>query len=118
MPKRVFAQQVATPAREIHPKTTRPSAEMRRPPEPAWTAADAMGRKLDAMPDRIDIRDWLYRPTLAPLPNSIVNCDRVPEILDQGNEGACTGFALAAVIQFHQKQRRVRRPSVSPRMLY
>jgi len=26
-----------------------------------------MGRTLDAMPDRIDIRDWLYRPTLAPL---------------------------------------------------
>jgi hypothetical protein len=35
-----------------------------------------MGRRLDAMPDRIDIRDWLYRPTLAPLPNTVVNCKK------------------------------------------
>ena len=118
MQKRVRVQKSAASARWVHPKTTRPSAEMRRPPELAQSAADAMRRKLDAMPDRIDIRDWLYRPTLAPLPNAIVNCDKVPEILDQGNEGACTGFALAAVIQFHQKQRGVRRPSVSARMLY
>lgn len=118
MRKPARAPKTVTAARWIHPKTTRPSADARRPPEPVWTAAEAMGRTLDAMPDRIDIRDWLYRPTLAPLPRAIVNCDRVPEILDQGSEGACTGFALAAVIQFHQKMRGVRRPSVSARMLY
>lgn len=77
-----------------------------------------MGRTLDAMPDRIDIRDWLYQPTLAPLPDRVINCDEVPEIMDQGSEGACTGFALAGVIQFHQQRRGVRRPRVSPRMLY
>ncbi len=69
------------------------------------------------MPDRVDLRDWLYRPTLEPLPRRIVNCDRVPEILDQGNEGACTGFALAAVIQYHLGKR-IGRGRVSPRMVY
>jgi hypothetical protein len=41
----------------------------------------------------------------------------VPEILDQGTEGACTGFALAAVINYLLHQRRTMR-RVSPRMLY
>ena len=80
-------------------------------------AATATRRKLDAMPDRVDLRDWFYQPSLAPLPDQIVNCDRVPEILDQGQEGACTGYALAAVINFHLEQRHIRRRA-SERMLY
>ena len=64
------------------------------------TAERAPGRRLDTFPDRIDLRDWTYQPTLAALPDEIVNCAQVPEILDQGQEGACTGFALAAVINF------------------
>ena len=46
------------------PKTTRPVAKERRPPEEAQSAAERMGRTLDAMPDRIDIRDWFYQPSL------------------------------------------------------
>jgi hypothetical protein len=75
-----------------------------------------MGRRLDALPDRVDLRDWLYRPSLDPLPPRIVNCSKAPEILDQGSEGACTGFALAAVIQYSLGRRG--RGRVSPRMLY
>lgn len=74
-------------------------------------------RPLDAFPDRIDIRDWMYQPTLAALPDTIVNCSKVPIILDQGQEGACTGFALAAVINYLLKQRGVKRVA-SSRMLY
>src|SRR6185312_6536548 len=74
-------------------------------------------RKKDAQPDRIDVRDWFYQPTLAALPNELVSCGRVPRILDQGSEGACTGFALAAVINFHLAERKLER-SVSPHMLY
>ena len=72
---------------------------------------------MDAFPDRIDVRDWFYHPRLVPLPDQVVNCDAVPEILDQGTEGACTGFALAAVINYHLAARH-RRERVSPRMLY
>jgi hypothetical protein len=99
------------------PKTTRPQARSRRDKASAQPRMQQAGRKLDAVPDRIDIRDWFYQPRLAPLPERIVNCDRVPEILDQGTEGACTGFALAAVINFliHERHGAT---SVSPRMLY
>lgn len=86
-------------------------------PPPLSAAATATRRKLDAMPDRVDLRDWCYQPTLAPLPDQLVNCDRVPEILDQGEDGACTGYALAAVINFHLDQRHLRRRA-SERMLY
>lgn len=98
------------------PKTTRPVATDRRAVA-THTASRALKRKLDAMPDRIDIRDWPYRPTLAPLPPQVVSIDKVPKILDQGDEGACTGFGLAAVINFQLASRGIRR-FVSPRMLY
>lgn len=74
--------------------------------------------KLDAAPDRVDLRDWSYQPTLAPLPDTLVNLSRVPMILDQGNEGACTGFALAAVIDYLWASRHKNSRLVSPRMLY
>ncbi len=75
------------------------------------------GRRLDAFPDRVDIRDWFYQPRLTPLPDRVVHCDLVPAILDQGAEGACTGFALAAAINVLLHARRIPR-RVSPRMLY
>jgi hypothetical protein len=98
-------------------KTTRPDAAERREPERARRAGRRIARKLDAQPDRIDIRDWFYQPALIALPDQLVNCDQVPAILDQGNEGACTGYALAAVINFHLARRKLER-RVSPRMLY
>ena len=77
-------------------------------------------RTLDAFPDRIDLRDWPYQPTLAGLPDTLVNCARVPAILNQGQEGACTGFALSAVINYLLAQRGPEYAGriVSPRMLY
>ena len=105
------------------PKTTRAPARSRRLAEPAKTTAQKIQRKLDAVPDRIDIRDWVYQPTLSPLPDQVINLHRVPEILDQGTEGACTGFALAAVINYQLACRnlitsRDRERAVSPRMIY
>lgn len=51
------------------------------------------------------------------MPDQVVNCDLVPRILDQGHEGACTGYALAAVINFLLSRRNIDR-AVSSRMLY
>jgi hypothetical protein len=82
-------------------------------------AEAATGKKLDAFPDRIDNRDWYYEPSLISLPDAYLACPLIPrsQILDQGQEGACTGFALAAVVNFlRAKQGRSAR--VSPRMLY
>ena len=68
----------------------------------------AIKAKLDARPDRIDLRDKQYSPplrSLAPVcPPPGVLEKAVPLylehdlILDQGQEGACTGFGLAATI--------------------
>lgn len=64
--------------------------------------------RLDARPDRIDLRDKQYSPPLRSLasvcPPPTVMEEAVPLylehglILDQGSEGACTGFGLAATI--------------------
>jgi hypothetical protein len=100
-----------------YPKTTRPSASSRRRRDSSEPIMAKHDRILDAVPDRVDVRDWFYQPRLTPLPDRIVNCNRVPMILDQGKEGACTGFALAAVINFLLRGR-YQDDSASPRMLY
>ena len=125
MPPRKTKNQKA-PSREPEvstPKTTRPPARSRRAPEAATSTGQKLMRKLDAVPDRVDIRDWIYQPNLSPLPDQIVNCQLVPVILDQGREGACTGFALAACINFQLANRnlltaRSSMRATSPRMLY
>lgn len=80
-------------------------------------------RKLDARRDTPDLRDILYVPTLIEVPTEIRLADylkaRVP-ILDQGREGACTGFGLATVVHYLLRRRRMSpdRNPVSPHMLY
>jgi Papain family cysteine protease len=91
-------------------------------------------RLFDARPDRVDFRDLPYRPPLTSLPA------RCPEdrdlarwlpgyvkaglILNQGTEGACTGFGLASVANYLLWVRHVETgaraafAAVSPRMLY
>lgn len=56
-------------------------------------------RKQPALRDVPDIRDRLYEPTLSPLPATLDPPANL-HILDQGEEGACTGFALAAAINY------------------
>ena len=50
--------------------------------------------------DPLDLRDLMYEGSLRELPFKIDNRPRVPILLDQGREGACTGFGLAAVVNF------------------
>jgi hypothetical protein len=83
----------------------------------------AVKRTYDARPDTLDFRDRLYEPTLVevPLRRSLEDYRKakVP-VLDQGEEGACTGFGLATVAHYLLRTRKVdpdTRP-VSPRMLY
>ncbi|CAH1070303.1 C1 family peptidase [Candidatus Nitrotoga sp. 1052] len=110
-------QSVASVAKESVPKTTRPESESRREEPDERSVEQKISRTLDAFPDKIDLKDWEYLPTLQALPDEIVNIPAVPAILDQGTEGACTGFALAAVINFLLHQRKLKR-RISPRMIY
>jgi hypothetical protein len=87
------------------------------------SAAKSKGRVLDARPDTLDFRDRMYVPTLIEVP-SCVELERYREhripILDQGAEGACTGFGLATVANYLLATRKVVPDCapVSPRMLY
>jgi len=79
--------------------------------------------------DPLDLRDLVYESGLFELPFVLDNRDKVPVILDQGEEGACTGFGLAAVVNFLLHNRADSSPpktrpiakkeqGASPRMLY
>ena len=83
----------------------------------------ASDRRLTARPDTVDFRDLMYVPTLIEVGTCLALDDykalEVP-ILDQGTEGACTGFGLATVAHYLLRKRRVTADPlpVSPRMLY
>lgn len=80
-------------------------------------------RPLTARPDGVDFRDRMYVPTLVEVPVrrelATYRKLRVP-ILDQGQEGACTGFGLATVAHYLLRMRHhvPDKGAVSPHMLY
>jgi hypothetical protein len=97
-------------------------------------AARFANRTFDARPDRLDLRDLPYRPPLRSLAPAFPGDTAIAEylasyvraglILDQGTEGACTGFGLACVVNylFWVRRRNLGEKDdfarVSPRMLY
>lgn len=91
------------------------------PPPPPFVPPPSAS--LAVRPDTLDFRDLMYTPTLIEVPTHIPLGDylehNVP-ILNQGSEGACTGFGLATVANFLLLRRRVVPDNVpvSPRMLY
>lgn len=88
-------------------------------------------RALNTRRDPVDLRDRPYQPAPVTLPDEWPRADRVDQylpvytraglILDQGQEGACTGFGLACVVNY-ARWIKAGTPqaleSVSPRMLY
>ncbi len=75
------------------------------------------GYKLNADNDTPDSRDHFYQPSLIQLKPVVEPDYGSLKILDQGKEGACTGFGLAAVINM-LNQKRDSDIRVSARMLY
>jgi hypothetical protein len=69
-------------------------------------------RKFDARPDRFDFRDLPYSSRLVSLPPAYPSDQLIERwfsvyrsadmVLDQGQEGSCTGFGLAAVVNYLQ----------------
>lgn len=74
------------------------------------------GHLLNASVDMPDSRDWLYRAPPVRLKSSMKKPVNLA-ILDQKSEGSCTGFGLAAVINYLNHQRGMKR-NISARMLY
>ncbi len=105
-------------------KTTAPrTAEESKVELPVLPAAAGKKRVLDARPDTPDFRDRLYEAALVEVPPRVTleqfRMAGVP-ILDQGQEGACTGFGLATIANFLLRKRHVDPDprEVSPRMFY
>jgi hypothetical protein len=69
-------------------------------------------------PDRVDLRDWLYRPNITRAPPDELLPHNPRAVSDQGDTSACTGFALATTIEYLLD--RAKRPveRISPHMLY
>jgi peptidoglycan hydrolase-like protein with peptidoglycan-binding domain len=99
----------------------------------APTADDVAARRasLNVTPDVADLRDRQYQPPPRSLPQIFPADKDIKQfmgtysqaglILDQGREGACTGFGLACVINYLRWQSAgmpAKLESVSPRMLY
>jgi hypothetical protein len=80
-------------------------------------------RILNARPDTLDFRDQMYSASLFEVPTTIELGEYqklgVP-ILDQGQEGACTGFGLATVANYLLRKRKIvpDNVAVSARMFY
>ena len=101
----------------------------KRPPGDGATAAGALsgrpvqGHLLNVRADTLDFRDRMYVPTLIEVPSEIPLNEYLSHgvpLLDQGGEGACTGYALATVANYLLRKRRHRpdQQPVSARMLY
>lgn len=115
------------------PKKTKPKTNPRTKPK-SNEQADLTSRLFDARPDRLDFRDLGYEPPLRSLdthyPAQAFLAEAVPAyvqaglVLDQGQEGACTGFGLATVVNYLLWIRRYGQDGggavvkVSPHMLY
>ena len=80
-------------------------------------------RTLDALPDTIDFRDAMYVPALIEVAalSDVEGYRRIKvPVLDQGREGACTGFALATVANYllSMRGKKPTADEVSAAMLY
>lgn len=89
----------------------------------AASGSGSRKRTLDARPDTLDFRDRMYEAALYEVPVEIDLKEykkyKVP-ILDQGTEGACTGYGLATVANYLLLRRKFWPDpnAVSARMLY
>lgn len=83
----------------------------------------AKKRTFDVRRDTLDFRDKMYVPTLIEVPTERelqrYREHKIP-ILNQGSEGACTGYGLATVVNYLLTTRKVVSDCnpCSPRMLY
>jgi len=78
----------------------------------------APSRVFNVRPDAVDLRDWEYQPPVASAPRDVCYPPDVRQILDQGNSSACTGYALAVVIEYLLVRAGRHVEPISPHMLY
>ncbi len=108
----------ATGARRLPPGRPEPAPLDDQPPALRPRQRRPPYRVLNVRPDSVDLRDWEYQPPVASAPRDVRYPNDVPPVLDQGDSSACTGYALATVIEYLLVRAGRHVEAVSPHMLY
>ncbi len=109
-------------ARALTPRERSRARASQVPPGRPMVAAVPVARQLPVQrivrADALDMRDWLYRPRIGQAPPGMLLPLRLRPVSSQGRSSACTGFALASVIEYLLD--RADRPveAISGHMLY
>lgn len=75
-------------------------------------------RRRNVRPDAVDLRDWEYRPSIAVPPREVLLPTDPRRVKDQKDTNACTGFALATVIEYLLERAGRPAETISGYMLY
>lgn len=75
-------------------------------------------RIFNVRPDSVDLRDWEYQPPVSSAPHDVHYPNDTRPVLNQGQTSACTGYALAVVIEYLLVRAGRHVEAVSPHMLY
>ena len=67
---------------------------------PLSTLRRQLPKRRNVRPDPVDLRDWEYRPSIAVAPRDLMLPLDPNPTKQQGDTNACTGFALATVIEY------------------
>ncbi|WP_202922290.1 N-acetylmuramidase domain-containing protein [Pseudoxanthomonas koreensis] len=84
----------------------------------AGTTRKRSSRVFNVRPDAVDLRDWEYQPPVSSAPRDVRYPPDVRPVLDQGTTSACTGYALAVVIEYLLVRAGRHVEAISPHMLY
>lgn len=85
---------------------------------PLGTLRRRLPKRRNVRPDPVDLRDWEYRPSIAVAPSDVMLPLDPNPTKQQGETNACTGFALATVIEYLLDRGRRPVQVISGHMLY
>jgi hypothetical protein len=67
---------------------------------PVQTTRRRNPRRRNVRPDPVDLRDWMYQPSIAVAPRDWLMPNDPRQTKHQGETNACTGFALSTAIEY------------------
>ena len=118
-----YARFVGAPARAARGTRRKTSPGRDLPPgRPSFAPLPPIARrtahKRNVRPDAVDLRDWEYRPNIALSPHDMLMPLDPRRVKQQDDTNACTGFALATVIEYLLERSSRPAEQISGYMLY
>lgn len=112
------ATRAASPRNALPPGRPEPAPLEMLEQTAAGTTRRRSSRVFNVRPDSVDLRDWEYQPPVSSAPLDVRYPAELRSMLDQGNTSACTGYALAVVIEYLLARAGRQVETISPHMLY